>query len=116
MERFITLCKNGNINELQKYYSTHQDINIHAIDEYAFRLSCENGHIEVAKWLIELSQYKNFGLINIHANNEYAFRYSCANGQLEVAKWLIELSHDKTFGLINIHACSSPENYIKLLK
>jgi len=44
--------------------------NIHADTDYAFRLSCENGHIKVAKWLYSLGA-------DVHADNDYAFRYSC---------------------------------------
>ncbi len=37
--------------------SLNQNIDIHAKDEYAFRYSCENGHLEVAKWLCTLCDY-----------------------------------------------------------
>ena len=40
-------------------------------NDYAFRYSCINGHIEIAKWLYSL------GGVDIHANNDDAFRYSC---------------------------------------
>ena len=53
--------------------------------EKQFRWACENGHLEVAKWLIE-----TFEGIDIHAVNEYAFRGACENGHLEVERWLIE--------------------------
>ena len=111
-KEFIKLCKDGKINELEKYYSEHQNINIHANNEVVFRWSCKNGRLELAKWLIEVSQTKNeyvkTGLINIHANMEDSFRWSCRYGHLEVAKWLIELSQTHKeymkLGLINIHA------------
>ena len=77
MDVFFELCATGKINELKKYYSENLNINIHKGDEYAFGLSCENGRLEVAKWLIELSWNNDIGLINIHAFNEYAFRGSC---------------------------------------
>ena len=41
------------------------DIDIHAHREYAFRLSCYNNHLEIAKWLIDLSLHKNFTPIDI---------------------------------------------------
>ena len=66
-------------------------------DEYAFLWSCENGHLEVAKWLVDLGMQKNFTPIDIHADDECAFRYSCKNGHLEVAKWLVDLGYAKKF-------------------
>lgn len=68
-------------------------IDIHAYSEYAFQLSCGEGHLEIAKWLIDVVDkgiQKNFMPINIHADDEYAFRVSCGNGHLEIAKWLDE--------------------------
>lgn len=62
------------------------NIDIHTENEYAFRWSCSNGYIDVAKWLLKLDSN-----INIHICNDYAFRYSCGNGHLHVAKWLLNL-------------------------
>ena len=69
-------------------------IDIHANDEYAFRWSCMNGHLIVAKWLYSLKQHS----INIHINEECAFRWSCIKGHLDVAQWLYSIGH------VNIHA------------
>ena len=47
-QKFITYCNNGHLINAQeilvKYY-----INIHHNNECAFRLSCSNGHLEIAK-------------------------------------------------------------------
>ena len=112
MDLFLELCIDGNINELKKYYIAHPDTDIHVDDELAFIMSCKTGHLEVAKWLIELSHTENTYVkiipINIHADNEGAFKWSCSNGHLDVAKWLIKLSQTEKeyakMGLINIHA------------
>ena len=64
--------------------------------EFIFILCCENGHLSVAQWLVQITQ-QNCG-INIHVDNEVAFRWSCANGHLDVAQWLHSLCS------VNIHA------------
>ena len=111
MDQFIKLCVDGELIELKKYYATTKNINIHAKDEHAFRWSCAYGHLEVAKWLLEISQNENLklGLINIHENNEEAFRNSCENEQLEVAKWLYLL--DK--GKFDVKCINENYEYIK---
>ena len=97
---FMKSCYYG--NTICKNIIAANKINIHADGEYAFRCSCQNGHVELAKWLINLSRSDGFTLIDIHADVEYAFRWSCENGHLEVAKWLIELSQSDGFTPIPI--------------
>ena len=77
--RFIEACKFGNLNLAQGLYKTHQ-IDIHADDEYAFRWSCENGHIEIAKWLLTLDKFDN-ALINryIRFKDKSIYRYLFRN-------------------------------------
>ena len=92
---FFNLCKKRDLTILQNFYEQNKHvINIHANNEFIFLWSCENGYLEVAKWLWSLNQN-----INIHANDEFAFRWSCLHGHLETAKWLWSL--DKN---IDIHA------------
>lgn len=117
---FITCCSYN--NPLYRHIYQHYNINIHEHNEAAFRYSCKNGHIEVAKYLVVTSEHecqfdinthyniysdlsnsqKNRKKIDIHANNEAAFTFACQNGHLEVAKWLVDLSI-KYKSLINIH-------------
>ena len=57
--------------------------------------SCENGYLEVVKYLLTSPDLKEHA--NIHANNDYGFRWACANGQLEIVKFLIiDMNIDKT--------------------
>src|SRR5271169_2262183 len=85
---FINACRMNN-SLCKNLLKTYVNINIHTNNECAFRWSCSNGHLEVAKWLLWQSQQNGFTLINIHAYNEWAFIQSCGNGHLEVARWLL---------------------------
>jgi hypothetical protein len=92
---FIDYIKEGNLNKAKKFLQENPIYDIHAKNEFAFRSSCSNGHLDVSKWLWDISYHK----INIHSGNEEAFRWSCRRGHLEVAKWLWDISDHK----INIH-------------
>jgi hypothetical protein len=115
---FIDLCRNGKLPEAQKLYNS--TIGIMCCNE-AFRESCCEGQIDVAKWLyslggissvdfgfifqvicyrgyIEMAKWlHSLGRIDIHADDDSAFLWSCAGGCVEIAKWLHSL------GGINIH-------------
>lgn len=97
---FINACDTNNL--MCKYLSKkYIDIDIHANNEYAFQLSCQNGDLDLAQYLVDLGQKSN-SLINIHEDNELAFRWSCQNGHLNIAEWLINLGQ-KSNSPINIH-------------
>lgn len=76
-----------------KYLVSKYIIDIRAWNDYTFIWICFNGHLDTAKWLIELSKGKKIRnkLIDIHAHIDGAFVRSCENGHFDVAKWLIEL-------------------------
>ena len=67
---------------MAKWFYSLGDVNIHAMNEYAFIHACCNGHIKIAQWLYSLDD------INIHINDEYVFRNVCSYGQIEMAQWL----------------------------
>ena len=71
---FIDCCKNGDL-ENAKLLVTKRN------KQKGFNLSCENGHIKIAKWLYSLG-------VDI---NQCLFRYVCKNGHIEIAKWLHSL-------------------------
>lgn len=85
---FINACEKGNMEICNYLINKFNDIDIHTRNEHAFQLSCKNGYLEVAKWLIDLGMQKNFTPIDIHADDDLAFQWSCERNHLEVAKWL----------------------------
>jgi len=60
----------------------------------AFRRCCEKGHLEMAKWLWQISlDIKS--PIDIHVNSDYIFRITCSTFEnLDVVKWLWQISLD----------------------
>ena len=60
--------------------------------------ACANGHLEVAKSLVD-----NFSsTLNVSAQDDYAFRDACLNGHFEVAKWLVHINPS-----VNVSACDN---------
>lgn len=120
---FFESCHNDQLlvaKALLEINSKHNKIDIHRDDEYIFRYVCDQGHIEIAKWLYSLDDkinihslgdyvfrmscekgHLNIALwlysldnkIDIHCEKEYAFRYGCANGHIKLAKWLVKLGN-----------------------
>ena len=56
-------------------------------DNYAIHQSCENGHLEVAKWL-----KAGFGITaeDVKSEDFAAFIGSCSSGHLDVAMWVAD--------------------------
>ena len=87
----LDMCEKGNLPALRvaRIYNFNYDKDM-------FCIVCENGHLEVAKWLTS-----HFDLTpdNARVNNNHSFHYSCVNGHLEVARWLtshFDLTRDDT--------------------
>ena len=99
---FNLSCKKGYLSYAKSLLSRY-NIDIHSSNEFAFSVACENGQLEIAKWLIELGEKHGYGKINIHDFVVNVFCYTCRFGQLQIAKWLIELGENHGYGKINIH-------------
>ena len=96
------------------------------INQQGFIWACENGHMEVAQWVMsfivandinafidlcrhgELELAKEFYSINpeidISVDNERIFKIVCENGYLEMAKWLLSVEPDINISIDDNHA------------
>ena len=97
-EVFIDSCENGYL-EVVKYLLTSPDLkehaDIHANNDYGFRLACQNGHLEIVKYLLTSADLKEHA--DIHAQDDNGFRWACEKGHLEIVKFLIlDMSIEKT--------------------
>lgn len=73
-------------------------INVHSSNEKAFRNACQNGHIEVVKLLLSLT---NDRYVNVHCFNDEAFISACSGGHLEVVELLLSLTGER---YIDVHS------------
>ncbi len=64
-------------------------IDICVANDYCYRWSCAEGHMNIVLYLEELGAPHD-----IHADNDFAFRRACKGGYLEIAKHLIERDVD----------------------
>ena len=97
-EAFISACRYGGCLELAKWIlenSPSPEDLLHAKNEEPFRWACAEGHLEVAKWIVDISRNTNHPC-NIHHNNDITFSLACRCGHLEVAKWIFDISPRNT--------------------
>lgn len=56
-------------------------------NELPFRMACENGHLDVAQWLLFVKP-----TIDISIEDEKSLRLACKYGHLHVAQWLLTIN------------------------
>lgn len=82
-KEFFNACYFGDLDKSKEIFAKGVDHTYN--NNKAFRGVCENGHFEVAKWLVSL------GGVDIHAYEDEAFYRSCYVGKFEIAEWLYSL-------------------------
>ena len=75
------------------------NININIHNEQPFRDVCNNGYLELAKFLYQFNPN-----IDISAQNEQLFRYACEKGHLELAQWLLQIKPEIDISVCNEQA------------
>jgi hypothetical protein len=96
---FIDTCSKGDYAMAKHFlsYETNElKIDIHAQNDSAFIGACVHGHIDIAKYLIELAS-QNRGSIDIYNRNHEAFTGACEKGYLDTAQWLASLDIDDKY-------------------
>lgn len=88
---FLNVCRNGHIEVARFLLSVDNLINIHANNEYMFRISCSNGDLNSVKFLVLID-----GKIDTHILNDDALYNSCINGHTEVVKFLYTLDNNNS--------------------
>jgi ankyrin repeat protein len=83
-------------------------------NEYPFRESCRNGHLEIAKWLLEIDPRINIGSIyGYHEIN--IFIDSCYRGQLHIAQWLYQFNNNLVY-ITRAFAMSCKNGHLHIVK
>ena len=73
-------------------------IDIHAEDEWAFRVACRLGHESLVRLLLSLEGDRR---IDIHAKDEFAFRFACTEARKSIVHLLLGLEGDRR---VDVHS------------
>lgn len=84
---FFDLCKKGNLYNLMKFYKYIKETNItfsiHVDYDLGFVISCKNGNIDVAEWLLSSGSI-------VKSAYDDAYVEICKNNNPDMVKWFVE--------------------------
>lgn len=86
-KKFLKCCKSGQIDKLGTILEENPEINIHIQSEKAFRLSCENVHLNIAKYLWNHALKRN-RKINVQCRNNICIRNLAKNGTVDFLNFI----------------------------
>ena len=98
---FYFICSKGNYNLAKFIYDSFDNSLLKSKLDDFFRISCYNGHLELARWILSII---NIDIDTIHN----IFMLTCEHGHLEIIQWLVgycnvvKITH-KTFNKICEH-------------
>lgn len=79
-------CGVGNTKIVQ-FFIDNAPETLNAKNDFAFRIACRNGHLDIVKCLVELG-------VNPQTCNNYGLNVACCFGHLEIVKYLVENGAD----------------------
>lgn len=74
-----------------------QNIDIHTGDDFAFRMACKKGYLELAKYLLESLDLKEHA--DLHVYKDIAFRQAQENGHLDILEYLLKFKSNKEIAI-----------------
>lgn len=90
-----SICKKGHLDIFILIVNKF-NVNIHLEKDLLFRITCENGHVPLAKYLYFFDHK-----INVRMYIDYAFRLACINNHVDMARWLSTIIPSYKFSLLN---------------
>lgn len=96
---FGFICGYGYLEFAKWMVKNDPQIDIHNNNEFAFRMACKNGKLDVCKWLYDISKDNNKINITIYKNDP--IRKASKYGHINVVEWLIDKIGMKNFNIVD---------------
>jgi|SRR6056297_1056029 len=88
---FSSACKQNNLLEAKRIYSFTDKISIRDTLLSTFLFCCKSNHIDVTKWLFEISREEGMPLIDIREHDDSIFLNASECNNIETARWCCEI-------------------------